>query len=213
MSWSRPSAGALVLFAAVLGSAACDTDDGRALRAPPPGATAPPLTSSTTGPVDVLGTPQVGSGAPTEELVLTSPAFPTGGAIPVQFSCDGAGVSPPLSWSGVPASTAELVLSVVDLDVAGPPFVHWLVVGIDPTVTGVGEGGLPETAVEVSPWTGPCPPPGESHDYQFTLYALSSPTGIAPGTSVDDAMAVVESTPGPATFVAASYSPAPGGGP
>ena len=38
-------------------------------------------------------------------LTLTSPAFHAGAVLPQRFSCDGAGVSPPLDWSGVPAGT------------------------------------------------------------------------------------------------------------
>src|SRR5262249_24180984 len=35
-------------------------------------------------------------------LVLTSPAFHTGGTIPVRYTCDGADVSPPLRWTAPP---------------------------------------------------------------------------------------------------------------
>ena len=55
-------------------------------------------------------------------FTLTSTAFTEGGAIPTEFSCDGANVSPPLSWAGVPAGSAALVLVVDDPDARG--FVH-----------------------------------------------------------------------------------------
>ena len=48
--------------------------------------------------------------------MLSSPAFRPGGAMPVRYTCDGAGVSPPLAWRNVPADTAELLLLAIDLD-------------------------------------------------------------------------------------------------
>src|SRR5437868_5084301 len=49
-------------------------------------------------------------------IALASSAFKDGGAIPAQFTCDGAGQSPPLSWTGVPPGTASLALRVQDID-------------------------------------------------------------------------------------------------
>ena len=45
-------------------------------------------------------------------LMLASPAIPPGGEMPAQFTCDGADISPPMSWSGVPEGTRSLVLVV-----------------------------------------------------------------------------------------------------
>jgi Raf kinase inhibitor-like YbhB/YbcL family protein len=117
-------------------------------------------------------------------FTLTSTAFSEGGAIPTEFSCDGANVSPPLSWAGVPAGTAALVLVVDDPDARG--FVHWIVIDLPGT-----DGSLPQG---VSPtaeppqqgtagfgkvgWGGPCPPSG-THHYQFTMTALAAPLGLS----------------------------------
>jgi phosphatidylethanolamine-binding protein (PEBP) family uncharacterized protein len=43
-------------------------------------------------------------------LELTSPAFSDKGTLPVEFTCEGEGISPPLSWSGVPDGTQSLVM-------------------------------------------------------------------------------------------------------
>ncbi|MDB1124224.1 YbhB/YbcL family Raf kinase inhibitor-like protein [Vibrio algarum] len=45
-----------------------------------------------------------------ESLELTSPAFSDGALLPVQFTCEGEGISPPLNWSGVPDETQSLVV-------------------------------------------------------------------------------------------------------
>ena len=117
-------------------------------------------------------------------FVLSSPSFVEGGAIPIKYSCDGADVSPALIWEGAPESTQALALIVDDPDARG--FIHWIVYNIP----GGYSGGLPEGAgaAGVPPqgrndfggggWGGPCPP-GGTHHYRFTLYALSAPLGIA----------------------------------
>jgi Raf kinase inhibitor-like YbhB/YbcL family protein len=208
MSYRRRSAGAvaraLALVLAVAGAAGCDTGDGRTLEEPAPGATAPPHVTSTTAPPSVELEPPVGSDE-AAAVTLTSPAYREGTAIPARQSCDGEELSPPLSWTSAPSGTAELALTAVDPDTPAGPFVHWLVTGIDPVVTGVGEGGVPESAVEVQPWIGPCPPRGETHDYVITLYLLSSPSGIGVETSAEDALAALESTPGPTATLTGTY--------
>ena len=55
-------------------------------------------------------------------------------------------MSPDLSWTDLPADAESLALIVRDRNAAG--FVHWVVTGIDPSVQGIGEGGVPEGAVE-----------------------------------------------------------------
>jgi Raf kinase inhibitor-like YbhB/YbcL family protein len=187
--------------AAALAVAGCDTGDGRALDPPPPGATAPPIATSTTATTAVLGT--TGEAA---TMTLASPAFVEGGPIPARQSCDGEELSPPLTWSGVPAGTVELAVTVVDPDAPGAPFVHWIVVGIDPVVTGFGEGGLPESAIEMRPWIGPCPPAGETHDYVVTLYALTEALGLGSDAGQDAALAALESTPGPTVVLTGTFA-------
>lgn len=193
-----------VLVPLALGLTGCDTDDGRALRSPAPGATAPPLATSTTA-AENLGTPPVGSGS--SSLALSSATFAEGAAMPARLSsCDGEDLSPALAWTGVPLETTELALTVIDPDAPGAPFVHWVVGGIDPSVTGFEEGGLPESAIEVRPWTGPCPPDGETHDYVVTLYALSEPAGMTADTGVEAALGALESTPGPTATLRGTYA-------
>jgi hypothetical protein len=198
----------IAVAATALLVAGCDTGDGRELLAPPPGATAPPMPTSSTATTEgaVIGTPPVGSGEEAGALVLTSPAFVDGATIPERHAaCGGADIAPALSWTGVPPETVELALTVVDPDAPGAPFVHHIVAGIDPVVTGIGEGGVPESAVEVQPWTGPCPPPGETHDYVFTLYALTAPSGIDADSTVEQAQSALESTPGLTATLTGTY--------
>jgi Raf kinase inhibitor-like YbhB/YbcL family protein len=200
----RATALAVAVALALVTLAACDTGDGRELRPPPPGATAPPLpTSSTSAPSATVGQP--GAAA----FTLSSSAFVPRAAIPARHACDGADVSPPLSWSGVPAGTVELAITVVDVSAGG--WVHWVVAGIDPAVLGLGEGGVPEGAVQARNdfgsvgWQGPCPPAGEVHDYEFTLHALRAPSGVSPGAPGAQAAAAIEAAAGSRTSITATY--------
>ena len=122
-------------------------------------------------------------------LTLTSPAFADNGLIPVQYTCDGDNVSPPLTWSGIPEGTAELVLLLEDLDGPGGTQVYWVLFGLNPASVGLEEGKVPAEAVGGkndygrTDWAGPCPPIGRAHRYVFSLFALSEPSGLAEGAS------------------------------
>ena len=101
-----------------------------------------------------------------------------GGTIDPRFTCDGADLSPLMTWTAPPAGTVELALLVTDDDANG--YVHWAVAGIPPTAGEKGEGATITGAVEgvndfgETGWGGPCPPAGAPHTYRFSSYALAS---------------------------------------
>lgn len=130
-------------------------------------------------------------------MEFSSPDIP-GDQVPREFTCQGQDVSPALRWSGLPEGTVELAISVKDPDAPGRTFLHWTAFGIDPATKGVERGSTPAGAQQgrtdfgSTGWRGPCPPAGPAHRYVFTLYALSSPSGLetgASGDAFDDAMA------------------------
>ena len=49
-------------------------------------------------------------------FAIASTSFPNGGEIPKKFTCDGADVSPELSWSDPPAGTQSFALIADDPD-------------------------------------------------------------------------------------------------
>lgn len=121
-------------------------------------------------------------------LRLTSSAFTEGGAIPSKYTCEGADVSPPLAWSGVPHGAKSLALIIDDPDAPDPAaprtiWVHWVVYDLPASSTGLAEGlaagHLPEGAkAGLNDWKkpsygGPCPPIGR-HRYFHKLYALDT---------------------------------------
>jgi Raf kinase inhibitor-like YbhB/YbcL family protein len=112
-------------------------------------------------------------------IEVSTPAFAAKGPIPERFSCEGENVPPPLRWRGTPPGTAELALVVEDADTRPDPFVHWLVVGVDPATTALEPDALPEGATVLPgssdnpTYIGPCPPDGSgTHRYYFQVYAL-----------------------------------------
>jgi Raf kinase inhibitor-like YbhB/YbcL family protein len=104
-------------------------------------------------------------------LPIRSGAFANGQRVPGRYTCDGANVSPPLNWSGVPAYAPKTT------------WIHWILYHIPPTVRAFPEDlarhGAPAGALDggndwmKSGFGGPCPPVG-SHRYFHRLYALSA---------------------------------------
>lgn len=117
-------------------------------------------------------------------MKLTSEAFFDGGAIPREFTCDGADLSPPLKWSGAPAETKSFVLLVDDIDAPGGALRHWACYDIpahhDRLNEAAGRGGGFEdfrhgvNDFDDLGYNGPSPPQGGGlHRYRFRLLALN----------------------------------------
>lgn len=138
-----------------------------------------------------------------DALALTSTAFGDGRNIPSVYTCVGKDISPPLSWANVSERAKSLALTCVDPDASGGRFVHWVVYGIQPAVTGFPEnqprtefiaGGAVQGKSDFGRlgWGGPCPPPGLAHHYIFTLYALDTNPDLKPGLTLDELNAVLK---------------------
>jgi phosphatidylethanolamine-binding protein (PEBP) family uncharacterized protein len=119
---------------------------------------------------------------------ISSPAFERNGAIPAQYTCAGAGISPPLSWTKVPAKAAELVLFAIDDNSSGKSGgIRWIVGGIDPSSTGVAAGKVPLGGIVGTNTAGNaayspiCPAHGKSDRIEFVMYALKKMIPLSPG--------------------------------
>ncbi|SPM26792.1 YbhB/YbcL family Raf kinase inhibitor-like protein [Mycobacterium terramassiliense] len=161
------------------------------------------MTGSSTLKVTTLG--RTVAQAPADgPLLISSPAFADGAPIPAQYTCKGAGVAPPLTWSA-PLGAA---LVVDDPDAPRGPYVHWLVVGIPPGAGSTADGqtpaggiGLPNSAGQAG-YSGPCPPAGTGvHHYRFTLYQLPATYELPPGLAGPRAaQAIARAASGQAQF-------------
>ena len=146
--------------------------------------------------------PQQGRGG-IRIMTLTATAFADGGAIPDRHAQAGRDVSPALSWTGAPDSTASFVLIVRDADaVSGnglDDMLHWMVWNIPGTATslpeGLQQGGQVTLGATGAPgagnvrqisasgpyYRGPAAPStGPAHHYLFELYALDVPVNVQP---------------------------------
>jgi hypothetical protein len=135
---------------------------------------------------------------------LSSPAFGEGAAIPVEHTCDGADVSPPLAWNDPPAGTKSFALIADDPDAPAGTWVHWVLYNLPAATT-----QLPARIAKVETldlggarqgrndfrhpgYGGPCPPRGPAHRYFFKLYALDAPLELRPGAPKKDVEAAMQ---------------------
>jgi len=125
-------------------------------------------------------------------FALTSTTFTNNGIIPKIMiggppqSCGGGNRSPALFWSHPPAGTKSFALVVFD-ETAN--FGHWGIYNLRPNANRLPEDVKPGTIAGLwmqadndlilsgildQGYAGPCPPPGLTHHYMFTIYALDT---------------------------------------
>lgn len=131
-------------------------------------------------------------------MSLASSAFAHNGLIPSRHTCDGADLSPPLAFGGIPAGAVSLALVCDDPDAPVGVWDHFILFNLSPATPGLPEG-LP--AMEAYPdgslpgknswgrlgYGGPCPPSGV-HRYVFTLYALDAQLPLPAGATKKDVL-------------------------
>jgi Raf kinase inhibitor-like YbhB/YbcL family protein len=124
---------------------------------------------------------------------VTSPEFTEGAQLPERYTCYGAGLSPPLRFSGVPRAAAALALIVTDPDAPGGTYTHWVVFDLPPQVQELASASTPPQARQATNsagtigYTPPCPPSG-THHYHFTLLGLRDRIGLPDGAPLDQAI-------------------------
>jgi len=127
------------------------------------------------------------------KFALASTGFGDGDFIPKKFTCDGADVSPALSWTSPPQNTKALALIADDPDAPAGTWTHWVLFDLPENAR-----ALPENLAKIPElpdgsrqgkndfgkvgFNGPCPPPGKPHRYFFKLYALDGKLGLAAGS-------------------------------
>ena len=127
-------------------------------------------------------------------LSIESQAFPAGGDIPRQYTCDGPDVSPSLRWNEPPTGTKTFALIADDPDAPVGTWVHWVVYDLPAAARALPEGVAKQKDVPGGGhqgandfhrlgYGGPCPPPGKPHRYFFKLYALNAMLGLEPGAT------------------------------
>jgi Raf kinase inhibitor-like YbhB/YbcL family protein len=118
--------------------------------------------------------------------------FADGEAIPVEYSCDGENVSPPLNIIDVPEDTISLALVVDDPDAqTKAAFTHYVLWNIPPNIRHIEADSIPEDTIaglndfDKNAYGGPCPPSG-THRYFFKVYALDTKIGLDGASRKED---------------------------
>src|SRR5208337_4956144 len=137
-------------------------------------------------------------------MEVTSSAFQAGQTIPTKYTCEGADISPPLQWSGVPVGAKGLALICDDPDAPVGTWVHWVLYDLPITATDLAKN-VPALETLSSGakqgindfkrvgYGGPCPPPGKSHRYYFKLYALDAALLLKPRTTKQELLRAMDS--------------------
>jgi phosphatidylethanolamine-binding protein (PEBP) family uncharacterized protein/Spy/CpxP family protein refolding chaperone len=125
------------------------------------------------------------------KFTLQSPVVTYGGSLPVEYTGDGAGVTPPLEWNSPPAGTKAYAVIMHHIDPEGKTKWYWTLYNIPADVRSLpanvqGVGTLGNNSINSQ--MGYAPPhskgPGDK-TYILTVYALSSALDITvPATEV-----------------------------
>lgn len=134
-----------------------------------------------------------------EQMELESDTFEDGEMLPQRCAHDGDNISPQLSWDLVPEEAQELALLCRDPDAPEAPFTHWVLTGIDPSITDMDEDTVPPGTMpglndfgEVG-WGGPEPPAGDpAHRYVFTLLASAVPLDLGPDATAEELLEAID---------------------
>jgi Raf kinase inhibitor-like YbhB/YbcL family protein len=136
-------------------------------------------------------------------MQIASSAVRSGDPIPVENTCSGANLSPPLTWSGAPTETKSFALIVADPDAPAGVFYHWVAYDLPASSTGL-PAAVPPAANLAAGGTqginsfgtigykGPCPPHGKPHHYHFRLFALGIRLGLRPGADAAELAAAMK---------------------
>lgn len=125
------------------------------------------------------------------ELIITSPAFKSGGWIPNCHSEYGEDISPELRIEGLSESALSLIITLDDMGhPIQPGYNHWVAWNLPP-VTVIPEhlpkGALCEQPIHIEQglaygkhcYRGPKPPFNWNHEYKYTVYALDTKLSIS----------------------------------
>lgn len=129
---------------------------------------------------------------------FSTPAWESGAAIPVDYTCDGSGGwtaqdNPELVWENPPTGTAAFAVIYVDTDLND--WEHWAFYTSSADVLTIPRGtsntaSLPAGVIELASQDGRtgyvpnCPGPS-AHSYEFTIWAVSDANALVGITTFD----------------------------
>jgi hypothetical protein len=141
-----------------------------------------------------------------DSITVESEAFANETPIPVRYTADGEGLSPPIAWRDLPPAAAEVVLIVEDADSPTPvPLLHLIAWGLPGGPVSLPEGAFPSpggpgrfhsvgrNSFRKPQYLPPDPPPGHGHHrYVFQVFALDHPLGLREHADKHDLVEALE---------------------
>jgi Raf kinase inhibitor-like YbhB/YbcL family protein len=140
-------------------------------------------------------------------MKLTSPVFENGQYIPVEFTSEGSGISPALTWNDAPSGTRSFAIVMIDRDIPSPSmrwgkFSHWIVYNIPAEAVSLSSDFTIQESERVGAviapngagkrgYYPPCPFSG-THEYVFTLIALDVPKIAPPSEKPEQVLREIE---------------------
>jgi phosphatidylethanolamine-binding protein (PEBP) family uncharacterized protein len=116
----------------------------------------------------------------TSTLTAASTAFTNNGTLPAKYTCDGLGISPPISWKDAPTGTKSFAVIMHHIPPAGDNHTYILVYNIPSSVNGLSENNTNvgifgiNTVNGKTEYTPPCSQGPGAKLYVMTVYALSA---------------------------------------
>ncbi|MFM8733766.1 MAG: YHYH protein [Pirellulales bacterium] len=157
-----------------------------------PGGSGPPPGGRDRPPRPEAASPPRRQSAKADALGVTSSAIGPDGKLPVEFTCDGAGISPPIAWKAGPAGTVSYAL-VLWHEAPEQVKTYWIVHDIPRTVTSLPKGsksigvtglnGKRKAAYDPMCSKGP-----GAKAYHVTVFALSAAPQLHPGGATREAI-------------------------
>lgn len=143
------------------------------------------------------------SGEMPDDITVTSPLMQEGQPLPKMYTCEGvenedgeeiAGLSPPLSWSGLPENAGSIALVV---DEPREALVFWVVYDLDPQLVELRQNTVPadarqgQNSLGEAEYGAPCPEEGTSYEYRFTVYALDEVLDLSDGATLETTLEAI----------------------
>ena len=138
-----------------------------------------------------------------QSFSLSSAGATSDGLLDGAFTCDGAGLSPPLTWSGAPAGTQSFAVTMHHLPPADEDkHVYMVVYDLPAATTHLDQGSTlgswgVNTVNRTPAYTPPCSQGPGAKEYILTVYALSAPpdfSKLSASVSMDDLLGAVQNT-------------------
>ncbi len=188
---------------------ACSSDDASSADAAP---------SAIDGAVTIDADLPIEIDAALADFSLASTAIVQDGVIPTVYTCQGANISPPLSWANPPEGTQAFALVFKDLTI---DFLHSAMWDIPVSTLALPEdveqvfepadvagAKQPNSYAGTRGYAGPCP--GNEHTYEFRLHAVDAATlsGLSNQSSRAQVVAAIEAASLGSVALSANFDPA-----